>query len=306
MGIVDAHVHLFAAGGALHGTAPRFTGEQALAVMAEVGVEAAILVTPSIAGNDNGDVLEAARRYPDRFGVIGRIDAGAPDLDERLATWRRQPGMLGPRVTVRNAAESERWERGGFGPLFAAAECHELPVCINAPAKIADLARVAERHPGLSLVVDHLGLAPPPAVPLGLKTFAVLPAVMDLARFPNVSIKASGLSILSREPYPFEDLRELLLRALEAYGVERVMWGSDITRMPHPYAETAGWIAEVPGLSGADRAAILGANVRRILRWPAAADAEVRRPRGDSHIAVEPPSMTSSLPVTNDDSSDAR
>jgi L-fuconolactonase len=284
MEIVDAQIHVFDEDNERypwsrgpeferrqHSITP-FRYEEALAAMDEAGVAAAALVIPGTYGNENGYLLEAAARHPDRFAVVGRIASSGPDVASRLAAWvAASPAVVGMRVVVRSAAANERWDRGDFLPMFTA--CAELgfPVCVNVPGKLAGIASLAARLPTLPILIDHLGVAGPPTTPLHAGTLEPLTDVIALARFPNVSIKATGVSNLSTEPFPFRDIWPPLLRVISAYGPERVMWGSDITRILHPYAETVAYLAELPGLTEDDRALIYGGNTRRILRWPAPA-----------------------------------
>jgi L-fuconolactonase len=282
MEIVDAQIHVFDednerypwSRGAeferrTHSTTP-FRYEEALAAMDVAGVDAAVLVIPGTYGNENGYLLEAAATHPDRFAVVGRIDSAGADVADRLAAWiAEQPAVVGMRVVVRSAAANERWDRGDFLPMFTA--CAELgfPVCVNAPGKLDGIGELAGKLPDLPILIDHLGVAGPPTTALSAETLAPLDRVVELARFPNVSVKATGVSNLSREQFPFRDVWSPLLRVIEAFGVQRVMWGSDITRILHPYADTVGYVAEIPQLSPDDLALIYGGNARRILRWPA-------------------------------------
>lgn len=278
--VVDAQVHTFDADNERypwhrgaefqpqkHSTTP-VPYDQVLELMAEAGVSAAVLVIPGTYGNENGYLLEAARAHPEVFRVVGKIDPAAPDLDARVAEWASLPETLGLRVVIRTLASAARWERGDWAPLFAAAERHDVPVCINAPDHLADVSRIAETHPGLSILLDHLGLAGPPTTALAPDPFAELDDVLRLGRFPNVTIKATGVPALSRDAFPFRDVWAPLVRVVRAFGPERVMWGTDATRLVQPYKEIVDFVLEISDLSAEDKRLVLGANVRRILRWP--------------------------------------
>src|SRR4029453_15371496 len=64
--------------------------------------------------------------------------------------------------------------------------------------------RIAERHPGLRLVIDHMGLR---SGTKGEQAFAGLAEVCGLARYENVAVKASALPCYSIEAYPFRDVQ---------------------------------------------------------------------------------------------------
>ena len=56
---------------------------------------------------------------------------------------------------------------------------------------------------------------------------------MDLAKYPNTYMKIPGLGEFCarpnpfRQPYPFEEVPPLIEMAVDAFGPERLMWGSD-------------------------------------------------------------------------------
>src|ERR1044072_7109119 len=94
--IVDAQIHLWRAESEdwkwVPGMRPQlpepFTIERALPLMEEAGVDRAVIVPPSWPGDRNDYAIEAARRHPDRFAVMGRISLQKPESAERLAEWR--------------------------------------------------------------------------------------------------------------------------------------------------------------------------------------------------------------------------
>src|SRR5205823_830700 len=101
--IVDAQVHLWKAATPdwpwVPGLSPQlpepFTIEKLVPMMDQAGVVRAVIVPPSWPGDRNEYGLEAARRYPDRFAVMGRIAMRDPSSAALLPAWRQQPGMLG-------------------------------------------------------------------------------------------------------------------------------------------------------------------------------------------------------------------
>jgi L-fuconolactonase len=106
----------------------------------------------------------------------------------------------------------------------------------------------------------------------GEDPLATLPEVLALAAAPNVCIKATGVPSLSSRPYPFSDVWPAMHRVIEAFGVERVMWGSDFTRTTghHPYGEAVGYIKDSGEFAPQEKRALLGASLRRIFDWPQA------------------------------------
>jgi predicted TIM-barrel fold metal-dependent hydrolase len=117
--IVDAQVHFWKANSPDWpwdpGVAPQlpepFTVERALPMMDEAGVDRVVIVPPGL--NDRNDyALEAAKRYPNRFGIMGRIRLQDPKSAALLPTWKQQPGMLGVRLTF-NTPQTLAWLSDG-------------------------------------------------------------------------------------------------------------------------------------------------------------------------------------------------
>src|SRR6266568_4596426 len=140
--IVDAQVHLWKAETPdwqwVPGLKPQlpepFTIEKLVPLMDEAGVDRVVVVPPSWPGDRNDYGLEAAQRYRQRFAVMGRI---------RLT-------FLGPQAA---------WLTDGTADwIWPAAEKAGLPIMFLAPGRSAAFAPIAERHPGLTMIIDHMNV----------------------------------------------------------------------------------------------------------------------------------------------------
>ena len=134
--------------------------------------------------------------------------------------------MLGVRVTFQRGAAV--WLTDGTADWFwPAAEMAGLPVMLLTSGTLPLFAPIAERHPRLTLIIDHMGLSTE-VVKKGM-----IPTVIDqavaLAKYPNVSIKMSAAPNASLELYPFRDMTVHLRRVFDAYGPQRCYWGTDLT-----------------------------------------------------------------------------
>jgi predicted TIM-barrel fold metal-dependent hydrolase len=232
--IVDSQVHLWKAESQEWPWIPGFppqlpepmTIERLVPMMDEAGVDRVVVVPPSWPGDRNDYALEAVNRYPDRFRVMGRIPLQNPQSAAQLPKWTDQPGMLGVRVLF--VGPRAPWLTDGTADWFwPAAEKAQVPVMFFAPGQVSRFAAIAERHPQLTLIMDHICLTAPMVKDDTLRE-AVDHAVA-LARYPNVSVKLSASPAVSTEPYPFRDVTMHLKRAFEAYGPRRCYWGTDIT-----------------------------------------------------------------------------
>jgi predicted TIM-barrel fold metal-dependent hydrolase len=187
-----------------------FTIERALPMMDEAGVDRVVIVPPGL--NDRNDyALEAAKRYPNRFGVMSRILLQDPKSAALLPTWKQQPGMLGVRVTF-NTPPTLAWLSDGTADWFwPAAEKAGLAVMFLAVGEVSRFARIAERTNRIT------------------KIPAAIDQTIALAKYPDVSVKLSGAVGNSLEPYPFRDMTVYLQRVFDAYGPQRCHRGTDIT-----------------------------------------------------------------------------
>lgn len=250
--------------------------EQVLADMDEAGVDAAILVVPTLYLWDNSYAVDSARKTPDRLAVVARIDWKAPEPKRRLAELMSEPTVIGIRLAKRD--DPGAWEPDGeFGPMLAAAEKLGVPVAgITGTLTLSAWAAVARRHPDLTLIVDHLGLeAPPTTVPVpGPAPFERLGHLLALAEHPNVYVKMTATAALSNEPYPFCDIWEPIGRVVAEFGADRVMWGSDYNRTSslHSYREATAYLAEVDTIDEAAKQTLYGGTVRTVYGWPPPAD----------------------------------
>jgi L-fuconolactonase len=273
--IVDAQIHVWSPdvstrpwppGRTAHAHGPALGPEQVLRVMDDAGVARAVLVPPSWIGDDNTDALEAARRWPDRFAVMGRLDPTAPDAADRLERWRQQPGMLGIRLTFHLPYWSAWLTDGSLDWLWAACERLALPLMIFVPGQAPAVAPIAARHPRLRLILDHLARRG------GTKddaAFADLDDVLALARHPNVAVKVSALPCYSSEAFPFPGLARHLRRVHEAFGPRRMLWGTDYSRLPVPYRDAVRHLTEgVDFLTREDLEWIMGRACAEWVGWP--------------------------------------
>jgi predicted TIM-barrel fold metal-dependent hydrolase len=246
------------------------TTEMAVLEMAEVGVGGALLSPPGVYGTDNSYEFEGAAKFPAKFRVVGWIDHLADDVEKRLATDAAR-GMVGVRIP--SIRERERLERGEFDRVLAACQDQGLVVSIMVFHPIPNLLiKILERYEGIRFVIGHLGvgIAPPVMGVLPEDPFEPLPAILDLARLPNVHVNLTGAPSLSHELFPFRDIWDGVHRIVDAFRPDRVMWGSDYTRTAglHSYWDGTHYLSEVSGLAAPDLAKIYGATLRQVYSWP--------------------------------------
>ncbi len=271
MRIVDSHCHA-----ALPWYEPV---ESLLHQMDRCGVEWAVLI--QIRGlTDNDYQFACVRRYPDRLVSVVAVDTTRPDAPDELERLAER-GAHGVRLWTTSRSP-------GNDPLRIWRKAAELklPISVNGtPETFAspEFAAIVEATAGVPLIIEHLGGGNTPDTDQPRHPEGTLPrrqAVFALARHRHVMMKIHGLGEFATrrmpvtDPFPFvEPIPPLLELAYEAFGPERLMWGSDFP----PVSGREGYgnalaltLARFSGKSDTERAAIFGANAARVFGIPPA------------------------------------
>ena len=91
---------------------------------------------------------------------------------------------------------------------------------------------------------------------------------MAVAKFRNVALKATGAPSYAAEPYPFRDIHGHIRKLYDAFGPERMFWGTDITRMTCSWRQCVTmYTEELPWLSTNDKELIMGRALCSWLGW---------------------------------------
>lgn len=231
--IIDSHLHVWSddqdrypfAGGRKD-AAPGST-ELLLETMHEYGVDKAVIVQPIYYLYDNSYVADSLKKYPGKFAAMGIMDRHAPDAPEQLEKLVVEDGFSGLRMHLGRPDDPAEWAAPDQDPIWRKAEELGASFLSFGPAdKLPAVEPIIARFPGVKVVLDHIGGAPTneeePAPLLG--------NVLKMAQYENVYVKFSPQPHKSDEEYPHRDSLPALQKIYEAFGRERVMWGTDF---PH-------------------------------------------------------------------------
>lgn len=275
MPIIDAQVHAYERNtparpwvGHLHGP-DSVTGDEMVAAMDAVGVDAALLVSPfSLYRLDASYALQVHADHPDRFRLIKPVDTSDQGVSEIIADWAATKGTVGIRVMLRPDVPADPADPGINRTLAAAAQ-HAMPVNLLCSGRLDQAAGLAARNPDTVLVMDHLGLHQPFEPPPPPDPWADLQKVLGLAAYPNTRIKISGACTLSHEPFPYNDIWDPVRRIIDAFGLDRCMWGTDWTRATAllTYEQGVEAFRVSDRLSESDKAALMGGTLQRVYNW---------------------------------------
>ena len=101
----------------------------------------------------------------------------------------------------------------------------------------------------------------------GEPALANLDELLTLAKFPNVAVKATGAPGYSSEAYPFPAMQTYLRQIYDAFGPQRMFWGTDITKMPCSWRQCVTHFQEIDWIPEADKQLIMGQAICDWLGW---------------------------------------
>jgi predicted TIM-barrel fold metal-dependent hydrolase len=262
MQIVDAQIHTWGTGlpsNRSHWQITHFTPEEAIALMDEGGVDAAVIHPPGWDPNSTAMALQAVQDYPGRFAIMGALPLDRSDSRVRIAHWRDQPGMLGLRYGFLSDPARQWLKDGTIDWLWAEAEKAGVPIAMLATDSLTDIAGIAQRHPALRLTIDHLGGRGGTTTLKDAAAMTHIPELLALAKFPNVAVKATGAPGYSTEAYPFPGMHTYLRQIYDAFGPHRMFWGTDISKMPCSWHQCVTMFTEeLRWLTDQDKRLIMG------------------------------------------------
>ena len=249
------------------------TVEMLVEEMDRHAIDYAVLVQVIYYGWDNRYVVECVKQQPRRFRGHGLIDPTDPEVPRKLEYWMREHGLSGMRFSPIYYRGRDAWINSEpHHQLWKKAE--ELGAVFNyfiAADQLPKLEEMLARHPAVKIVIDHLARVdlakPDPAEEVAKLT--------RLARYPNVWVKVSELNILSpSKKYPYADMFPWVRRVYDAFGPDRLLWGTGYpgaTRAqagrPSLEQELALVRQEIPFFSAEDREKILGRNAAALWKF---------------------------------------
>lgn len=270
--IIDAHQHFWRLSRGDYGwltadLAPLhrdFEPADLAPLMKATGVVGSIVVQAAPTEAETAFLLDLAERAAWPMAVIGWTDLTAPGAPARIRALAREPRLKGLRPMLQDLADDDFVLRPAVAPaLEAMVETGLIFEALVRPRHLPRLLALRARYAELRVVVDHAGK---PDIAGG----AWAPWADDMSRLADdgqTHCKLSGLITEAGSHWTVETLAPYADLAIDAFGPDRVMWGSD-----WPVALLAGgyqaWLAAtrtlLAGRPAPDQAAILGGNAQRL------------------------------------------
>jgi L-fuconolactonase len=236
-------------------------------VLARNNFDGTVLVQATTDPVETDWLLSLADRHEFILGVVGWVDLTSAKVGSELDRLQKRTKFVGVRHPVENEADDDWLLRSDVVRGLEEVAQRGLPYdLLLRPRHLSLVVELADRIPGLPLVIDHL--AKPP-----VKSGELEPWARDLARvaaIEQVHVKISGLiTEADHETWTPDDLRPYVQHAWNLFGPWRCMFGSD-----WPVCIQAGiWKRVLAGFTQAlgpvpkeIRAGVMGENAARFYR----------------------------------------
>jgi len=259
MSRLDAHIHLFE-----HGFSTLTDAGEELALYETLrhahGIERALVVGfegESRYEGNNQYILALSHALP-WVKPLAFIDLASPLTAEAAWTWLADGGVGFALYPQGDPAALDALD-AALLDVIAESGC---PLSLNVrPEGMPRVRRLIDRVGDCPVLVSHLGL-PGPAASIDRVT-----PLLELASAPQVVVKLSGLYAIEGT-FPHPGARDAAFAALESFGADRMLWGSDFA--PGLDELSAGELFSLPEwmldrLSPTDLELVMGGSLARIL-----------------------------------------
>jgi L-fuconolactonase len=272
---IDSHQHFWNYDPATHGwitddmeiIRQDFLPEDLEPILSEYGFEGCVSVQADQSETENHMLIEHAIRHSFIKGVVGWVDFKAPNVEERLAYYKKFDKVKGFRHILQGEADraymlNDDFKRG-ISKLKQFGYTYDILVY---PDQLQFTGEFVSAFPDQPFVIDHL--AKPNIKNGDIKQWAK--DMRAIAQNKNVSCKVSGMvTEADWTDWKVSDFTPYLDVVFEAFGSDRVMYGSDwpVCRVAATYGETLS-VAEayVAKLSVDEQAKFWGSNAIEFYR----------------------------------------
>jgi L-fuconolactonase len=217
--------------------------------LAAAGIARSVVVQALHTTEETRWLLELADRTPSIAGVVGWVDLLMPEeaLEGELAGLAADPRLVGARHLIHDEPDPDWMVRPEVLRGLAVLDRLSVPFdLLLRPRHLRHVPRLSELLPGLRMVIDHVAK---PDI-RGGRTEPWAAQLRIAAENPNVWCKLSGMvTEAHHEVWRPSDLAPYVDSALEAFGVDRLMYGSDwpVCTLAASYEQVIGALREVLG-----------------------------------------------------------
>lgn len=235
----------------------------------KAGVSQTVFVQTQHNLEENRWALGLADANPWIVGVVGWVDLASPDCEQQLLEFKRHPKFVGVRHITQGEPDDDFIVRPEIIRGLKVLSKHEIPFDLLFYVKHLQHAQTLARQlPELKMVIDHL--AKPRIKDHRLDDWEA--NFRAAAKFPNVYCKLSGMvTEADWKQWKPVDLKPFVQTALDAFGADRLMYGSDwpVSVLAGDYPRVLGALNEALGnITAEEREHIFQQTAREFYRLP--------------------------------------
>ena len=233
----------------------------------KTGIDGVVSVQADQSMLETDELLEHAARHDFIKGVVGWFPLSDSSVEEVLSEYAQNPWLKGVRHVVQDEPDDRFILGNAFNEGIRKLEQFDLVYDILIyERQLAPSIEFVDLHPNLSFVLDHVAK---PRIGDGLMD-PWKEQMFELARRENVTCKLSGMATEANwTEWTLDGLRPYMEVALDAFGPNRLMFGSDwpVARLAVDYEPWVSLCREfISTLSPHEREAIEGGNAIRAYR----------------------------------------
>ncbi len=221
----------------------------------EEGIDKAVIVHPEPYGDDHSLMLACLKREPNRLRGTSLFYPKDPGAARKLkALVRQEPHIISTRFHAHRGKETylDSFADSGVRALWKQAVDLGLIIELHIGPNYARQAGEAiKAFPGCKVLIDHLAEA-------DMGTGVEFADVLELAKYPNVYMKLSGLNHFAEDEPLYESALPFTKRVIKEFGADRMVWGSGTPKIVD---------AHMQGYTEEDIAKVKGGNLRELLDW---------------------------------------
>lgn len=223
--------------------------------MQERGIDRAVIVHPEPYGDDHRLIVDCLNAEPQKLRGTSLFYPKDPEAPNKLeALVREAPHMVATRFHAHRGKESylDSFDDPGVRALWKKAVDLDQVVELHiGPNYAAQAGKLIREFSGCKVLIDHLA-EPHMGTPVEFAD------VLDLAQYPNVYMKLSGLNHFAEDAPYYESALSFTGRVIREFGVDRMVWGSGTPKIVD---------AHMANYSDSDRAKVKGGNIQQLLNW---------------------------------------
>ena len=233
-GWIDAHSHIWTRDVAKYPLAGKqtvddlqpgsFTAEELLELAGKNGVGRVVLIQHKpYHGLDNSYITDSIAKFPGRFSGVACIEADQAHPEHDMDRLYKL-GMRGFRIRPGEGGQDLWKDSAGMCVMWDHAAHQGSAICpLIGPEDLPQVVEMCTKYPDTRVVIDHfsrIGMAGP-------MHEAQVKSLIDIAKHKHTHVKISAFYALGEKRPPHTELIPMIKRLIEAYGTQRLMWGSD-------------------------------------------------------------------------------